>query len=98
MDVSRGDQADALAVLETIGSLNALLSTVKDAETGQRGYLLTEDARYLDPYRHALTDLRAEESALRSLTLSRRLPSKDVDAIIELIDDKLDELEETIRT
>jgi len=28
--------------------------TLLDAETGQRGFLLTGDERYLEPYTHAL--------------------------------------------
>src|SRR5579884_685851 len=35
---------------EVLDSLRGLLSTVKDAETGQRGFLLTGDRRYLAPY------------------------------------------------
>ena len=34
--------------------LGLLLSTLLDAETGQRGYLLTEEDAYLEPYRLAL--------------------------------------------
>jgi PAS domain S-box-containing protein len=34
-----------------------LLSTLRDAETGQRGYLLTGDAAYLQPYEAALREL-----------------------------------------
>src|ERR1035438_3768353 len=33
---------------------NALLSALKDAETGQRGFLLTGREAYLDPYRTAV--------------------------------------------
>jgi len=31
-------------------ALDALLSAVTDAETGQRGFLITGDSAYLDPY------------------------------------------------
>jgi PAS domain S-box-containing protein len=34
-----------------------LLAAVRDAETGQRGYLLTNDIAYLQPYEAALRDL-----------------------------------------
>jgi CHASE3 domain sensor protein len=34
--------------------LETTLSVVKDAETGQRGYLLTGDKRYLEPYQAAI--------------------------------------------
>jgi CheY-like chemotaxis protein len=36
---------------EVLAKLEAALSSLKDAETGQRGYLLTGDPAYLDPYR-----------------------------------------------
>src|SRR5579863_5471140 len=32
-----------------------LLSELKDAETGQRGYVITGDDNYLEPYKRALT-------------------------------------------
>jgi signal transduction histidine kinase/DNA-binding response OmpR family regulator/CHASE3 domain sensor protein len=34
----------------TISDLEGVLSTLKDAETGQRGFLLTKELRYLQPY------------------------------------------------
>src|SRR5947209_20224148 len=38
---------------EVLASLEELLSLMKDAETGQRGYLLTGDLSYLQPYTDA---------------------------------------------
>jgi PAS domain S-box-containing protein len=47
--------ADAARDLrERLVALNGLLSVLQDAESGQRGYLLTRDARFLEPYREAL--------------------------------------------
>ena len=43
--------------LESIEQLQSLLSTVKDAETGQRGYLLTGSEQYLEPYTTARAQL-----------------------------------------
>jgi PAS domain S-box-containing protein len=40
-----------------IDNLTAFLATVEDAETGQRGYLLTGDTAYLAPYRAAALSL-----------------------------------------
>src|ERR1019366_4310526 len=34
-------------------NLEQLLSTMKDAETGQRGFLVTGEERYLEPYNAA---------------------------------------------
>ena len=45
--------------------LEALLSTLKDAETGQRGYLLSQQERYLEPYHAARTNLPHEIAATR---------------------------------
>src|ERR1035437_3170162 len=54
---NRARDAEQL-VSHTLRVLNAsglLLSTMEDAETGQRGYLLTGDDGYLQPYRSALS-------------------------------------------
>lgn len=41
-----------------------LLSTIQDAETGQRGYLLTTDASYLAPYNKAVAELPGRRARL----------------------------------
>ena len=46
----------------------SLLGAVRDAESGQRGFLLTADARYLEPYDQAQTRLPALRKDLRGLT------------------------------
>ena len=38
---------------DTLTALENVLSTVRDAETGQRGYLLTDEESYLGPYNAA---------------------------------------------
>jgi signal transduction histidine kinase/DNA-binding response OmpR family regulator/CHASE3 domain sensor protein len=47
--------------------LDNVISTLKDAETGQRGYLITGDDTYLEPYKGA------REKALQQLQLTREL-------------------------
>ena len=49
--------------LEVRHQLEALLSSVKDAETGQRGFLLTGEERYLEPYTNAKAALPGELKA-----------------------------------
>ena len=46
-----------------------LLSTLKDAETGQRGYLLTGDASYLGPYDAARSRLDQDFTELEAAPL-----------------------------
>ncbi len=56
-----------------------LLSSLKDVETGQRGFLLTGDEAYLAPYDEALPRLRSQLAALRAL----HLPLDDLPAVID---------------
>src|SRR5215217_7677722 len=46
--------------LSVIERLEALSSSLKDAETGQRGFLLTGEERYLDPYTVARASLAGQ--------------------------------------
>lgn len=47
---------------------NALFSSLKDAETGQRGYLLTGDDDFLEPYLTMRDSISADLNQLRELT------------------------------
>ncbi|WP_348064574.1 CHASE3 domain-containing protein [Polaromonas sp.] len=49
----------------TRGAVNRLLQHMLDAETGQRGYLLTGDPKYLEPYDVATADINQTLDALR---------------------------------
>ncbi len=49
----------------TRGAVNRLLQHMLDAETGQRGYLLTGDPQYLTPYDVATSDINQTLDALR---------------------------------
>jgi signal transduction histidine kinase len=49
----------------TRSALNRVLQHVLDAETGSRGYLLTGDPRYLEPYNAALAEITQNLDALR---------------------------------
>ena len=49
---------------QVLNHLENTVSTVKDAETGQRGYLLTGRQIYLDPYSHAVEQLRERKKTI----------------------------------
>ena len=53
--------------LEVTAHLETILSTMKDAETGQRGFVLTGDESYAGPYNNAKAMLAAEIAAPRTL-------------------------------
>jgi signal transduction histidine kinase len=56
---------DIAEASRTRSSLNRVLQNVLDAETGSRGYLLTGDPRYLEPYNAAVADIGQQLDALR---------------------------------
>ena len=82
---------------DTVQELSETLSTLKDAETGQRGYLLTGDPHYLSPYNEGVSAL---PSHLRRLhTLSQGQPEIAAQLLpLELAtQSKMQELAWTIR-
>ena len=50
-----------------VGHIGSLLSYMKDAETAQRGYLLTGEEPYLEPYRSALANVPRALAELKPL-------------------------------
>jgi signal transduction histidine kinase len=53
---------------EVINQVERIMSSAKDAETGSRGFLLTDDASYLEPYTVAVKELPTELDGLQRLT------------------------------
>jgi signal transduction histidine kinase len=51
----------------TRASLNRVLQYMLDAETGSRGFLLTGDARYLEPYNAAVAEIGQQLDSLRAV-------------------------------
>jgi len=77
-------------------SLYQVLLELKAAETGQRGYLLTEDKSYLEPYNQSIARLDKIITSLQVLTLDNFKQQNSLKKLISLIDKKLSKLEETI--
>ena len=63
--VSQGNNL-LTSVLEIKQNLVDLRATLTDAENGQRGYLLSGDARYLEPYERALASLPVLAAKMRA--------------------------------
>lgn len=53
---------------DVIAGLEQVLSLAKDAETGQRGYIITGQDPYLEPYETAVREIDKQIIALQSLT------------------------------
>ena len=81
---------------EVIMALDELFSSAQDAETGQRGFLLTNNEKYLEPYKSALLAIPPRLDEIAQLT-SDNLAQKPRIAALKLhIGAKLAELKETI--
>ncbi len=81
---------------QVMTNLDGVISTLKDAETGQRGYLLTGDKVFLEPYEGA----RATALELiNNVTLETRdnpFQQKTIKDLQEVIEGRLGILEQTI--
>ena len=93
----RSDAADRVSLsLQTIESVQAVISTLKDAETGQRGFLLTGSERYLEPYAGAADELARAFKALHGIAANNAQFQGLLDEIQHLSQDKMDLLGQTI--
>jgi PAS domain S-box-containing protein len=81
---------------EVLTALEALQSTITDAETGQRGYVLTGREPYLAPYQEARATLPARLARLRSLTADNPVHQKRLALLEPRIQAKMVELGETV--
>jgi PAS domain S-box-containing protein len=81
---------------EVIEDLEHVLSVQKDAETGQRGFVLTGEERYLEPYRAATDEVEHDLEVLVALTRDDPVQQESLKQVEKLSHAKLAELRETI--
>ena len=72
-----------------INELDKLLSALKDAETGQRGFIITGDEKYLEPYNSSLAEISEKQASMRSLTKDNPLQQRRLDSLDPLVAKKL---------
>ena len=81
---------------ELLLALDNVLSLVKDAESGQRGYVITGDPEYLAPYRAAVASIQAQMDALERLAREDPVQQRLMADVRRRVGAKLGELELTI--
>ena len=79
-----------------IQELGDLLSSLKDAETGQRGFIITGEQSFLEPYETSLALVSTRLADLRRLTADNPQQQQRLAAITPLVAAKLLELKETM--
>ena len=81
---------------EVLEKIESFLSEMKDAETGQRGYLLTGKDQYLEPYDTAVRAVPVLLEELRKLTSDNPSQQSRIETLRALMTAKLAVLQETI--
>ena len=79
-----------------IKDLDNVFSLVKDAETGQRGYLLTGDTRFLEPYSSAKDKISAGLTILSSEITTTHTQSKNLEKLQSNIDSRIEILDQNL--
>jgi len=91
-----GANAEADHARKVRDSVDALLASLTDAETGQRGFLLTGENRFLEPYNQAVRVIPLNLAHLDSLLPGAAGESANASRLNSLVDAKLSELRRTI--
>ena len=86
----------SLRQAEINDALGDFAAAIRDAESGQRGFLLTGDRAYLAPYESAQTEVPRQLARLRSLSGEDPAMNRSVSSLAGLSDDKLAELRATV--
>jgi signal transduction histidine kinase/CHASE3 domain sensor protein len=82
---------------QVINAVERVLGSLKDAETGTRGYLLTGDDTYLAPYALAKAALPEELNQLQQLTTDNPQEQGRIAEMRAVIDQRLQTLDEGVK-
>jgi methyl-accepting chemotaxis protein len=81
---------------EVLTGLDGLLSVMKDAETGQRGYIITGEPRYLEPYQGSRERVDQGLKKLRELTSDNPAQQTRLNALEPLVAARVATLQQVI--
>ena len=92
----RFETGQAEQTREILATTDRVLSALKDGETGQRGYLLTGDSRYLEPYNSAREELPRLLETLSSAAAVKPAQADKAMRVRALVTEKLSEMAQTL--
>ena len=93
-------QADAQQIRRTdeaIGLLRALIYTVTDGETAQRGYTITGNEDYLEPFTNAVKRIDVDLLGLRKMLADNPRQQQQLDLLAPLVSERMANLREAIK-
>jgi signal transduction histidine kinase/DNA-binding response OmpR family regulator len=82
-------QARVRHTYQVIAQLSRILDDARDAETGQRGFLLTGDKRFLEPYWRGRTRIRTDLATFKAMNNGNRDQQRRARLLEEMIQARL---------
>src|SRR6185369_4000434 len=95
-DNLRDSRALIVRTYKIVDAAQDVLNAMQSAETGQRGYILTQRKTYLEPFEEARKELPASLAELNSLLAGIPNQQRRMATLDQLIKQKLQELQSTI--
>ncbi len=81
---------------KVIRTLDATLTSVKDAERGQRGFLLTGNNRFLTVYNNSFKEVDIDTRQIRALTSDNSVQQHNITILDSLINQRIRQLQHVI--
>jgi methyl-accepting chemotaxis protein len=81
---------------QVLGHLDSVLSLMKDVEAGARGYVITGEDRYLEPYENAVKQVDPEVKEIRRLTADNPAQQRRLDRLEPHITTKIAFMKEVV--
>ncbi|MET0335740.1 MAG: CHASE3 domain-containing protein, partial [Rhizobacter sp.] len=89
--------ADMAQAQQTREGLSTLMQSMLDAETSQRGFLLTGDPRYLEPYERVNAEITKTLNSLRGFYVENQADLDEYSQLLRHIERKMSEIDVTVR-
>ena len=80
---------------QVITQADAVEKTMLDIETGSRGYIITQNVVFLEPYNSGLNNIRAQLDSLRTSTVDNPVQQANVEKLTLLVNQKIAFLNQT---
>jgi len=81
---------------QTINQVESIMSSAKDAETGSRGFLITGEDQYLEPYKTARQQLPEELDRFAGLTADSSFDTRQLTELKAVLEQRLNLLQQGI--
>lgn len=87
---------EVVNTLEVRDELRAVMGMLRDAEIGQRGFLLTRDEQYLEPYNSARAQVKQRIARLEELVPSNSEQAVRIEQLRKGAERRLEEVDSTV--